>query len=173
VSHVVNYDMPNSPDVYVHRIGRTGRVGRSGRAITLITPRQRRDLEAVRRHANTDIAPWSKNGGPPTPAERPPQPEREKREARRPRHTKPRREVVEPRAKLVVGAGRALGLEPADVVSAVVDNSHLDGEDVSNVRVLERFSFVEVPGERAREVVQKVNGQRIRGVELRVEVAGR
>ncbi|MFL5885773.1 MAG: DEAD/DEAH box helicase, partial [Thermoleophilaceae bacterium] len=31
VSHVVNYDMPNSPDVYVHRIGRTGRVGRSGR----------------------------------------------------------------------------------------------------------------------------------------------
>ena len=41
------------------------------------------------------------------------------------------------------------------------------------MRVLERFSFVEVPGERAREVVQKVNGQRIRGVELRVEVAGR
>ena len=59
------------------------------------------------------------------------------------------------------------------MVSAVVDNSHLDGEDVSNVRVLERFSFVEVPGERAREVVEKVNGQRIRGVELRVEVAGR
>ncbi len=30
VTHVVNYDIPNSPDVYVHRIGRTGRVGRSG-----------------------------------------------------------------------------------------------------------------------------------------------
>ena len=36
VSHVVNYDVPNSPDVYVHRIGRTGRAGESGRAITLI-----------------------------------------------------------------------------------------------------------------------------------------
>ena len=34
VSHVINYDVPTSPDVYVHRIGRTGRVGRSGRAIT-------------------------------------------------------------------------------------------------------------------------------------------
>ena len=34
VSHVINFDVPTSPDVYVHRIGRTGRVGRSGRAIT-------------------------------------------------------------------------------------------------------------------------------------------
>ena len=38
VSHVVNYDIPNSPDIYVHRIGRTGRAGESGRAVTLITP---------------------------------------------------------------------------------------------------------------------------------------
>src|SRR6266536_4066404 len=59
VTHVINYDIPNSPDVYVHRIGRTGRVGRSGRAITLITPRQKRDLEAVERHAKTTIQPWS------------------------------------------------------------------------------------------------------------------
>src|SRR5919205_748896 len=59
VSHVINYDMPNSPEVYVHRIGRTGRVGRSGRAITLITPKQQRDLDAIRKHANTEIEPWS------------------------------------------------------------------------------------------------------------------
>src|ERR687886_924903 len=36
VTHVVNFDVPTSPDVYVHRIGRTGRVGRSGRAITFV-----------------------------------------------------------------------------------------------------------------------------------------
>ncbi|HEU5248683.1 MAG TPA: DEAD/DEAH box helicase, partial [Thermoanaerobaculia bacterium] len=41
VSHVINYDLPNSPDVYVHRIGRTGRVGREGTAITLMTTRQK------------------------------------------------------------------------------------------------------------------------------------
>jgi len=40
VTHVVNFDVPVSPDVYVHRIGRTGRVGRSGRAITFVEPRQ-------------------------------------------------------------------------------------------------------------------------------------
>src|ERR687896_1928511 len=59
VTHVVNYDIPGSPDVYVHRIGRTGRVGRSGRAITLISPKQRRELEAIERHASTEIPPWS------------------------------------------------------------------------------------------------------------------
>ena len=59
VTHVVNYDVPTSPDVYVHRIGRTGRVGRSGRAITLISPRQRRELEAIEDHAGTEIPPWT------------------------------------------------------------------------------------------------------------------
>ena len=59
VTHIVNFDVPTSPDVYVHRIGRTGRVGRSGRAITFVEPRQRRDLEAIERHASTSIAPWT------------------------------------------------------------------------------------------------------------------
>ena len=58
VTHIVNFDVPTSPDVYVHRIGRTGRVGRSGRAITFVEPRQRRELEAIESHASTKIAPW-------------------------------------------------------------------------------------------------------------------
>ena len=53
VTHVVNYDVPVSPDVYVHRIGRTGRVGRSGRAITFVEPRQTRELEAIEKHIGT------------------------------------------------------------------------------------------------------------------------
>jgi len=76
-------------------------------------------------------------------------------------------------AKLLFGGGRAHGFQPADVVAAIVDNCHLDGEDVRNVRVLERFSFVEVPADRASEVVEKVNGNEVRGVPLRLEVAKR
>src|SRR3989440_9791299 len=59
VTHVINYDIPTSPDVYVHRIGRTGRYGDTGRAITFVEPRQKRDLEAIERHANPTISPWS------------------------------------------------------------------------------------------------------------------
>src|SRR5258705_13051539 len=58
VTHIINFDVPNSPDIYVHRIGRTGRVGRSGRAITFYEPKQRRDIEAIEAHAKTKIAPW-------------------------------------------------------------------------------------------------------------------
>jgi DbpA-like RNA binding protein len=55
----------------------------------------------------------------------------------------------------------------------VVDNTHLENDDVRHVRVLERFSFVEVPEARAGEVAQEVSGKRIRGAELRVEVTNR
>ncbi|MFN2615667.1 MAG: DEAD/DEAH box helicase [Thermoleophilaceae bacterium] len=167
VSHVVNYDIPNSPDIYVHRIGRTGRAGEAGRAITIITPKQRRDLEAIERHANTEIPEWSPDGG-----RRRERPKRE-RETRRPRHTKPHARDGVPYTKLVVGAGRGQGLEPADVVGAIVDNTHLENDDVRNVRLLERFGFVEVPAPRAREVADKVSGKRVRGTELRLEVAKR
>ena len=47
VSHVINYDLPLEPDAYVHRIGRTGRAGRSGEALTLVTPRERRQLRLI------------------------------------------------------------------------------------------------------------------------------
>jgi ATP-dependent RNA helicase DeaD len=172
VSHVVNYDIPNSPDIYVHRIGRTGRAGESGRAITLITPKQRRELEAIERHAKTEIEAWEPGGnGKPerTPRERKPR----ERETRRPRHTKPHQRDGIPYLKLVVGVGRQQGIEPADIVGAVVDNTHLENDDVRNVRVLERFSFVEVPSDRASQIVESVSGQRVRGVELRLEVAKR
>ena len=47
VSHVVNYDLPMTPEVYVHRIGRTGRAGREGMAISLVDPRQHRALRQI------------------------------------------------------------------------------------------------------------------------------
>src|SRR5215217_4063963 len=73
VTHIINFDVPTSPDVYVHRIGRTGRVGRSGRAITFVEPRQRRDIEAIERHAGTKISPWAEGAhvGPSKMIERP------------------------------------------------------------------------------------------------------
>ncbi len=47
VSHVINFDLPTAPEVYVHRIGRTGRIGREGVAITLASPRDHRFLRNI------------------------------------------------------------------------------------------------------------------------------
>jgi ATP-dependent RNA helicase DeaD len=163
VTHILNFDIPTSPDVYVHRIGRTGRVGRSGRAITLVEPRQRRELEAIERHARTTIAPWIEG------AHVKPEPVVERPH----RHAKPHvhRNGREPHRKLIVGAGRAAGLEVADLVTAITRATGLDGEAVRNVRVLERFSFLEVPESDVFEVLARVNGTEVRGTRLALETA--
>ncbi|MFZ2198754.1 MAG: DEAD/DEAH box helicase [Thermodesulfovibrionales bacterium] len=55
VTHVINYSIPQNPDSYIHRIGRTGRAGKSGIAITLVTPREYNHLRLIERTAKTTI----------------------------------------------------------------------------------------------------------------------
>ncbi|MBL8747022.1 MAG: DEAD/DEAH box helicase [Phycisphaerae bacterium] len=55
ISHVVNYDLPEDPEVYIHRIGRTARAGRRGVAWSLVTPDQGELLTAIEMLANTHI----------------------------------------------------------------------------------------------------------------------
>jgi ATP-dependent RNA helicase DeaD len=163
VTHVVNFDVPTSPDVYVHRIGRTGRVGRSGRAITFAEPRQKREMEAIERHVGTSIAQWEPGAHvePAKVAERPR------------RHSKPHvtRNGHEVYAKVLVSGGRAAGLEVADLVHAVTEATRLDGEAVRDVRMLERFAILSVPADEVERVVGEVTGTRIKGIELRLEPA--
>ncbi|OUS15225.1 ATP-dependent RNA helicase [Gammaproteobacteria bacterium 50_400_T64] len=47
ISHVINYDIPNDNESYVHRIGRTGRAGREGKAILFVAPKERRLLRSI------------------------------------------------------------------------------------------------------------------------------
>ena len=55
VSHVINYDLPSSAEVYVHRIGRTGRAGREGVAITILDPREQRLLRSIEQHTKAQV----------------------------------------------------------------------------------------------------------------------
>jgi ATP-dependent RNA helicase DeaD len=157
VTHVINYDVPTSPDTYVHRIGRTGRVGRSGRAITFVEDRQKRELEAIERHIGMSIAAWKPGvESAPTPVKERPR-----------RHSKPgiKRPAGEGKeeayAKLVLGGGRAAGLRVADIVGAVTSKAGLDGEAVRDVLVLDRFSFLSVPAGEAERVIEALDGEEI------------
>jgi ATP-dependent RNA helicase RhlE len=49
VSHVINYDVPDVPEDYVHRVGRTGRAGKQGKAITIVTPVDELSMGAIER----------------------------------------------------------------------------------------------------------------------------
>jgi len=55
ISHVINFSIPQNPESYVHRIGRTGRAGREGVAITFVTPREGKQINLIRRVSKADI----------------------------------------------------------------------------------------------------------------------
>lgn len=57
IGWVVNYDMPNDVESYVHRIGRTGRAGRVGRAVLFVTPRQQRMKREIEQYTGQRIEP--------------------------------------------------------------------------------------------------------------------
>ncbi len=55
ISHVINYDIPNDTEAYVHRVGRTGRAGRTGEAILFVSPREKRMLYAIEKATKQKI----------------------------------------------------------------------------------------------------------------------
>src|SRR3990172_1667212 len=57
VTHVINYDIPDDPDAYIHRIGRTGRMGRKGEAITFVAPRETRLLRFIESQIHKKLKP--------------------------------------------------------------------------------------------------------------------
>ena len=168
VTHVVNFDVPTSPDVYVHRIGRTGRVGRSGPGdhVRRAAPEARAggDREE-RQHADRAVVRGRQGRAGARAVERPR------------RHSKPHdaeRAVANgdgAYTKLIASGGRAAGLAEADIIHAVAAGAGLDGEAIRNVRLLERFALLEVPASEAERVAGAVDGTDVRGHTLRLETA--
>jgi ATP-dependent RNA helicase DeaD len=204
VTHVINFDVPNSSETYVHRIGRTGRVGRTGRAITFVTPAEREEIGRIERDVNTKIGEWE------TPEERlehAPAPRRRDRNERRPRRdrereaepakdaddaepaeataaattngaaeAKPERDGEADRdgkktTKLFVNRGERSGIDEEDLRWALREGAVLPDEAVHDVRVLHRFSFVEVDPDQAERTVEFLDGTKLKGKEIRLEVA--
>jgi ATP-dependent RNA helicase DeaD len=188
VTHVINFDVPNSSEIYVHRIGRTGRVGRTGRAITFVTPAQREEIDRIERDLKTSIGEWE------TPEERlehaPPPRRRQRSEEREPAAG----EEPEPAAvaangvdgdadrdadpdgkaetvKLFVNRGERSGIDEEDLRWALREGAVLPDEAIHDVRVLHRFSFVEVDPKEAERTVEFLDGTKLKGKEIRLEVA--
>ncbi len=212
VTHVINFDVPNSSEVYVHRIGRTGRVGRTGRAITFVTPAERDEIGRIERDVKTTIGEWEtpeerlEHAPRPRRRERPERPSRtqggEAKDAEPTRAAEPveaddRTDAVEearpaaPAApvatngdrepaedddrpattKLFINRGERSGIDEDDLRWALREGAVLPDEAVHDVRVLHRFSFVEVDPDQAERAVEFLDGTKLKGKEIRLEVA--
>jgi ATP-dependent RNA helicase DeaD len=193
VTHVINYDVPNSSEIYVHRIGRTGRVGRTGRAITFVTPAQREEIDRIERDLKTSIGEWEtpeerlEHAPPPRRRRRSEEPSREEREPAPGEEPEPaavaangvdgdadgdadpdgKAETV----KLFVNRGERSGIDEEDLRWALREGAVLPDEAIHDVRVLHRFSFVEVDPKEAERTVEFLDGTKLKGKEIRLEVA--
>jgi ATP-dependent RNA helicase DeaD len=165
VTHVINYDVPGSSDTYVHRIGRTGRVGRTGRAITLVTPREREEIARIEREARTSIGEWEP---PEERLEHAPRPRRREHPAPPP-EGEPER--ADGHVKLFMNRGKRSGITDDDVRWALSEGAVVPEEAISSIRVLERFSFVELEAAHAERAVQRLDGTKLKGKQLRLEYA--
>jgi ATP-dependent RNA helicase DeaD len=236
VTHVINFDVPNSSESYVHRIGRTGRVGRTGRAITFVTPEERDEIGRIERDVNTKIGEWE---SPEERLEHAPPPRRRERRSREQRDAERERKapVSEKAAvaadagaegadeakaesvadeakagrdaekgpdadtggredavadgsdgshddaegsddengkkttKLFVNRGERSGIDEEDLRWALREGAVLPDEAIHDVRVLHRFSFVEVDPDQAERTVEFLDGTKLKGKEIRLEVA--
>ncbi|HET7510913.1 MAG TPA: DEAD/DEAH box helicase [Solirubrobacterales bacterium] len=179
VTHVINYDVPNSSETYVHRIGRTGRVGRTGRAITFVTPDQHDEIPRIERDVNTSIGEWE------TPEERlehAPRPRRRRERGERRERQPAAVAAAEANGdddgsdkaettKLFVNRGERSGIDEEDLRWALREGAVLPDEAVHDVRVLHRFSFVEVDPDQAERTVEFLDGTKLKGKEIRLEIA--
>ncbi|MEK6276459.1 MAG: DEAD/DEAH box helicase [Actinomycetota bacterium] len=164
VTHVINYDVPDTTEAYVHRIGRTGRVGRTGRAVTLVTPSQRKEIPRIEREAKVEIGAWEP---PEERLEHAPRPRRHERERDGAKEAPAPEGIV----KLFVNRGSRSGISEEDLRWALREGAVLPAEAIDSIRVLERFSFVEIDSGHAERVVEFLDGTQLKGRQIRLEIA--
>ncbi len=183
VTHVINYDVPNSSEAYVHRIGRTGRVGRTGRAITLVTPAQRKEIARIEDDVKTTIGEWE---SPEERLEHAPPPRRRERKRKEPEERDKPEETANGKeaparaserkasgdaVKLFVNRGERSGISEEDLRWALREGAVLPDEAIHDVHVLHRFSFVHIDSDQADKTVEFLDGTKLKGKEIRLEIA--
>jgi ATP-dependent RNA helicase DeaD len=78
-------------------------------------------------------------------------------------HRRPGRTAADGSTRLFVGAGRAAGVRPQDLVGAIAGESRLSGRDIGAIEIADRFSLVEVPESAADEVIAALRASTIKG----------
>jgi ATP-independent RNA helicase DbpA len=148
---VVNFDLPNQPEIYVHRIGRTGRAGRVGLAVSLCARAEQPQLEAIESYTGSAL-----------------------RTVERERGTATAKSAVPLGAKmqtLRLSGGRADKLRPGDILGALTGEAGgLAGSDVGKIEIHDRFSYVAVTKTLCQRAVDSLSSGRIKGKRFKAEL---
>ena len=146
---VVNFDLPHTPEIYVHRIGRTGRAGAQGISVSLVTPAEKRTLRDVEYHLGAPIERLDREG-----ASTDDLLERLAQDAKM--------------AMLQISGGRKDKVRPGDILGALTGEAGgLAASEVGKIEIHDRWSYVAVATDKGQHALRSLNAGKIKGRRVR------
>lgn len=169
LTHIINYDVPEEKESYVHRIGRTGRAGLSGRAITLVYPYEIRRLNEIEEYIESTIPKKER-------------PDREQVKNAMEIFRKRKNKVHKAKgmkavginseiSKLYIGAGKKKKIRPGDIVGAITSIEGVDADCVGVIDIQDNFTYVDILNGKGNMVLEALNNKTIKGKNVRVQKA--
>lgn len=148
LSAVINYDLPQDSEIYVHRIGRTGRAGLDGLSITLVDPEELHRIRALEEYLKLEID-FSelKNAG-------------DSQTGR----------TLPPTQTLLISIGKKDKIRPGDIVGALTASSVLTNEDIGKIKVQAKNSFVAVRRDKASMALSILSENRVKKRKVRARI---
>lgn len=138
---VINYDLPSSPEIYVHRIGRTGRQGKEGIAISLYPHAHTFKIEAIETYTQSLVKRLEKESLQTTHEHRP----------------KPLMRT------LTINGGKKNKIRPGDILGALTKDAGLKGEEVGKIDIFDFNSYVAINRTKSDEALKKIQNGKIKG----------
>ncbi|MBC2456865.1 MULTISPECIES: DEAD/DEAH box helicase [Clostridium] len=161
ITHVINYDIPEDKESYVHRIGRTGRAGKMGRAITFVTQNESKFLNDIHEYIGKEILLKER-------------PKVEtinnlKEEFALKMNTRP--EIKETKGeklskeimKLHINAGKKTKMRAVDIVGTLCNIEGMTKDDIGIINIVDISTFVEILNNKGEWVFQQLQKTPIKG----------
>ncbi|OPY31100.1 MAG: putative ATP-dependent RNA helicase [Methanomassiliicoccales archaeon PtaU1.Bin124] len=157
VTHVINYDIPEDPEVYVHRIGRTGRAGKEGIAITFITAAEMYLLKKIKEYGVIDVVQEEV-------------PETGRRDVVR--RVTDFTDVADifGMVRMKIDVGEKDGLRKIDLLDVLENQIHINDMDIGSVLIEPEETVFEVQKNAAAKVVQGIKKVQVRGKKANLEI---
>lgn len=169
VTHVVNYDVPEEKESFIHRTGRTGRAGKTGVALTLVTPSEERTWQGVKDFAQQEITEID------PPSARFVQHHKaafEKKLQERPVIKRARnRELNKDITKVYFNGGKKKKLRAIDFVGTLTNIPGIDADDIGIITIQENVTYIEILNGKGPFVISEMQNRTVKGKALKVHKA--
>ena len=152
---VVNYDLPQKPETYVHRIGRTGRAGKKGLAISFATPKEAYRVNGIEVHTGTKFEREKFNVAAETKMQK----------------TEKSKHAEALMATIHISGGRKHKMRPGDILGALTGEAGgLEASEIGKIEIHDMFSYVAVSSRLAKIACEALRNGRIKGRKFNVDL---